>query len=154
LKHTLELSEAKVQEELLLNKTPQSQINARGIMIVSTLTNSVTVPHKTPLAKISILEGEQNVEIFTLRSGQDSSEESFDRPYITQSIEHGRAALYRSQRQNTEDGSIFEAHDYYTKIVFNKVLNIQKITLKLVTAQDLELPPGIRVHIKEILLLE
>jgi hypothetical protein len=132
----------------------QSLVLSKGIIVISSLTNSVTIPHKTPVMSMTVFGKEQGFETFTLKTGRDTAEENLDLPYIAQNNGHGRASIYHSRPMKADDGMLFEAYDYYTRFLFSRPVHAQKITVKLLTAKDLKLPPGIRVHIKEIFLLE
>ena len=153
--HSLQLSTDETQHVLEVNTHAQpSAVLSKGIVIVSSLTNSLTVPHKTPIMSIAVFGEKHGFETFTLKTCKDTAEENLDLPYITNNNEHGRASIYHSCPLKADDGMLFEAHDYYTRFLFSQPVHVKKITLKLLTAKDLELPPGIRVHIKEMFLLE
>ncbi len=126
----------------------------RGIILVSNLRNSVAVRHKTPVANMTISETRQQFESFVIKAGKDTSEETLISPYITSNIEQGRAAVYRTQIHNSADGTDVEAHDYYSRYIFSKARQVEQISFKLLDAGEIDLPPGIQLHIKEIFLLE
>ena len=126
----------------------------RGILLVSNLRNSEDIPHKTPLANMTVSETQHRFESFVLKAGEDTSEEVLDSPHIAPHIEHGRAAVYSSHIQYSDDGKAFESHEYYSKFLFDKARSIKEISFKLLDLEDLNLPPGIQLNIKGIFLLE
>ncbi|PIE33500.1 hypothetical protein CSA56_11275 [candidate division KSB3 bacterium] len=152
---SLQLSTSATQKVFEIEIPPQQvTLPSKGLFIVSNLTNGVTIPHKTPIISITVfVEEEQGFKTFTLKAGKDTAEENLELPYINQNSKHGRASIYHSRPLEAGDGMRFEAHDYYTRYLFSRPIHIKKITLKLLTAKNLKLPPGIRVHIKEIFLL-
>ena len=154
LQRFIQLSSAATEHHISLAESPLATIPARGIIIVSNLINSVMIPEQTPLVNMTIADQEQQFESFIIKAGRDTSEETLDLLYITRNIAHDRAAIYHTWSMTTEDGINFEAHDYYTKFLFSKPIYAQKISFKLLTAKDLNLPPGVRLHIKNIFLLE
>lgn len=125
----------------------------KGILIVSNLTGSTGVSHKTPLASVLINGQEKYFETLTIKAGKDTAEETLERKNVKDVVAHGRAAIYGSWALTNDDGTTFEAHDYYTKLFFKKPMNVQKITLKLLESKGQKLPSGMTFHIKEIWLM-
>lgn len=145
----IHLSRFQGQAEILVN----APFSSKGIFIVSNMTASVTVPHKTPVANVIILGQDQRFESFTMKIGRDTSEESLEKPEIKDTIAHGRSAVYRSWNVEAKDGIFFAAYDYYTKFLFSRPLTIQKITFKFLNVEAEEVPPEVALHIKEIALI-
>ena len=150
----IQLSQTDEQLVIPVSSATEGSRRYRGILLVSNLRNSVAIPHRTPIANVTVSETQQQFESFVMKAGRDTSEEVLDSPYITPSIEHGRAAVFRSQLQRSDDGTPFEAHEYYSRYMFSKARKLEQISVKLLDAEDLELPPGIQLHIKEIFLLD
>jgi hypothetical protein len=144
------LSRFQEQKEILTNKP----LPSKGLFIVSNMTASATVPHKTPVANVIILGQDQRFESFTMKIGKDTSEEALEKPEIKHTIAHGKSAVYRSWNVEAEDGGSFAAHDYYTKFLFSRPLNVQKITLKFLNAESEGISSAVALHIKEIALIQ
>jgi len=66
---------------------------------------------------------------------------------------HGRAAVYRSWNVEAGDGMLFAAHEYYTKFLFSRPFNVQKITLKFFDLESEKVSPDVAFHIKEVALI-
>ncbi|GAK59149.1 hypothetical protein U27_06125 [Candidatus Vecturithrix granuli] len=153
LEHPLELSSQTPQHILSNVEHPSASFPAKGILIVSHLTNSEKVFHKTPLASITVSDPDQKFETFILKAGKDTAEKTLDTSNGNQALAHGRAELYRSHSMTTQEGISVETHDYYTKFLFSKPLHIQKMTLKWLPARDPDISAEYILHIEEILLL-
>jgi len=145
----IHLSRFQEPEELLINEP----LLSKGIFIVSNMTASVTVSHKTPIANVIILGQDQRFESFTLKIGKDTSEETLEKPEIKDEMAHGRAAVYRSWNVEAGDGMLFAAHEYYTKFLFSRPFNVQKITLKFFDLESEKVSPDVAFHIKEVALI-
>jgi hypothetical protein len=146
----IHLSRFQEQQEIFINEP----LPSKGICIVSNMTASMTVPHKTPVANVIILGQNQRFESFTMKIGKDTSEEALEKPEIKHAIAHGRSAVYRSWNVEAGDGRSFAAHDYYTKFLFSRPLNVQKITLKFLNAESEKISSVVALHIKEIDLIQ
>ncbi len=154
LRGQLEFTKDSPHEEIFLLDTSLSTIKSRGMIVVSTLTNSVTLPQQKRLLNLTIQTTDQHFETFTLKAGKDTAELVADHPYLKSSLAHDRAAIFRSWQLKTEDGLTYEGHDYYTTLRFPKPLTLQEMKLKVFSAKGVELPPGVRIHIKQMFLLE
>ncbi len=154
LQDDIRLSANTPQYTLYLDTETHPHRLTKGLIITSRLTNCVTIPHNTPLLHVTSFRVDQQFETFTIKAGRDTSEEMLHHPSIYPSMSHGRAALYYSRPLAAEDGTPYEAHEYYTKFRFNKPEQLQKITFKILTAKDLELPPGVTIRIGNVFLLE
>jgi hypothetical protein len=150
LNEPVHLSRFQSQEEIPLNDSFRS----KGILIVSNLTGSITIPDKTPVASVIILGQEQRFESFSMKAGKDTSEETLERQEVNNKILHRRAAIYRSWNVETGESLSFEAHEYYTKFLFSRPLKVQKITLKLLGVNHEDLPSDLALHIKKIVLIQ
>jgi hypothetical protein len=102
---------------------------------------------------VIILDQDQRFESFTLKIGKDTSEEALEKPEIKDKMAHGRATVYRSWNVETGDGMLFAAHEYYTKFVFSRPLNVQKITLKFFDLESKEILSDVVLYIKEVALI-
>ena len=154
LNGALEFTKESPHQEIFLADAPLSTIKSRGIMVVSTLTNSVALPQQTRLLNVTVQTTDQHFETFTLKAGKDTAELVADHPNLKDSLAHDRAAIFRSWQLNTEDGLTYEGHDYYTILRLPRPMTLQEMKLKVFSAKGVELPSGVRIHIKEIFLLE
>jgi len=145
----IHLSRIQGQEEILVNES----FSSKGILIVSNVTGSIAVPHKTPVASVVVLGQDERFESFTIKVGKDTSEETLEKIGIKDKIAHGRSAVYRSWNIEAEDGTFFTAHDYYTKFLFSRPLKVQQITFKFFDPESEEVLPDVAFHIKEIALI-
>ncbi|GAK54406.1 hypothetical protein U14_05691 [Candidatus Moduliflexus flocculans] len=154
LKNPLDFTIESSHEEISLAGSSLSKIQSRGLIVVSTLTNSVTLPQQKRLLNVTIQTTDQHFESFTLKAGKDTAELIADHPYLKSSLAHDRATIFRSWQLKTEDGLTYEGHDYYTILRLPRPMTIQEMKLKVFSAKGVELPPGIRIHIKQMFLLE
>jgi hypothetical protein len=150
LSQPIQLSSAHPQTEIVLNNS----FSSTGLFIVSNLTESLSIPHGTPVASVLVVGQDQRFETFTLKIGQDTSEETLEQPEVKSMIAHGRAAIYRSWNVKTADGTPFTAHEYYTKFSFSRPFQVQTITLKLFDLQSEDPLSDVTLHIKAIALLD
>ncbi|MBD3309214.1 hypothetical protein GF339_22600 [candidate division KSB3 bacterium] len=123
---------------------------SKGLLLVSNVTGGAHLHHTTPLVSVTITGQDKYFETFTMKVGHDTAEEMLEKPGLRQSIDHGRAAIYRSWTLTDEQGLAFDAHEYYTKFFFKKPLTIQKITLKFLSPQSSEYLLSPIVHIKQL----
>jgi len=154
LKEPLEFTKESPHQELSLSASSLSNIKSRGLIVVSTLTNSVTLPQQKRLLNVTIQTTDQHFETFTLKAGKDTAELVADHPYLKSSLAHDRAAIFRSWQLKTEDGLTYEGHDYYTVLRLPYPMTLQEMKLKVFSTKEVELPPGVRIHIKQMFLLE
>jgi hypothetical protein len=149
LDQPIHLSRSQRQQEIPI----KDSFRSKGILIVSNVTGGLMAPHKTPVANLIILGQEQRFESFTMKVGEDTSEERLEERGMKDQIAHGRSAIYRSWNIETGDGTSFPAHEYYTKFLFSRPLEAQKIILKFLNPNPEEQLSEIALHIKEIALL-
>ncbi len=147
------LSKQSPRHTISLEGHQLSALETKGLLIVSNLTGSIGIPHKTSLASVIINGQEKYFETFTMKAGKDTAEETLEKKQIKDAVAHGRAAIYSSWALPNDDGTTFEAHDYYSTLFFKKPLKVRKITVKLLELNDQKLPSETRFHIKEILLM-
>ena len=129
-------------------------VASSGLLIVSSLTNSFALPQNSPLMNITIRAVDQHFETFTLEAGRDSAEEIADHQDLRDNLAHDRAAIFHSWPLKTDAGAAYDGHEYYARFAFKKPLTLEEIKLKVYAAKDVELPPGVRIHIKQMFLLE
>jgi hypothetical protein len=154
LKQAIHLTAPVPQHSIPLTNSPLSRLNSTGMRIVSYVTNGPHIPHRTPLVSVMIAGEGQHFETFTIKAGRDTAEERLEYWSVKDKIAHNRAAIYRSRLVDVGDGIPFAAREYYTTLLFHKPLNVQKITVKLLTAKDVNFSLNVGVHIKEMSLLE
>lgn len=142
------LSRTGNREEIQLSKPLRSQ----AIVLVSSMTESVEVPHDAPVANVTVFGEGQRFEFFTLKPGRDTSEAWLEHPDIKTRIAHSRATVYRSWNLEADDGTLVTAHDYYTKFSFLRPLWVQKITFKFLDPTPEEKASTVTVQIKEVYL--
>ncbi|MDY0091623.1 MAG: hypothetical protein RBT80_02885 [Candidatus Vecturithrix sp.] len=153
LERPLEISSRVPQQVLSYVDHPSASLPTTGILVVSHLTGSEKILHKTPLACITLSDPEQKFETFTLKAGKDTAETTLDTFDGDQPMAHGRAELYQSHAMTTQEGISVETHDYYTKFLLSKPFHIQKITLKWLPGRDQDISDDYTLHIRDILLL-
>lgn len=148
LEQPLRLSKITTKEQILLDPP----VLSRSIVVVSSVTGGIAIPHKTPVADVVVFGKDKHFESFTLRVGKDTSEENLDQPDIKVGIAHGRAAIYRSWNViHQEEGVAFPAHDYYTKFVLSKPFEVHKIVVQFIDPAPGDTMSMMEIHIKDMI---
>ncbi len=142
-----------VKYTLNLEKASIAQQEWTGILLVSSLTNSTKIPHRTPLATVIVNEQQGHFETFTLRAGRDTAERVLEEERVRKATPHQRAAIYHSERLQTPEGHSFAAHEYYTRLNFKHPLKLKNLSIKLLSSKDTSFPSNSQLQVKKILLL-
>ncbi|PID56345.1 hypothetical protein CSB45_11725 [candidate division KSB3 bacterium] len=148
------LSRDRSQLIIPVDSGPGRSRKYRAMILVSTMRNSMMLPHRSPVANVTVSETAKQFEHFVIKAGRDSAEETLDAPDMASLVEHGRAAVFRTAIQHTAAGSPFKAHDYYSRFVFSKNRAVEQISLKLLKDSEPALPADTELWIKDIFLLE
>jgi hypothetical protein len=94
---------------------PLGRISASDFFCISNLGNSVHVPDRTPVARISLYTHDGRVIERELQAGRDVSEWAFDRSEVQAAIRHRRARVIESW---PEQG--FQGHFYLSRFSFDR----------------------------------
>ena len=154
LEQQISLSKSSQQYTLSLAGKPLSSLQTRGLLIMSHLTDGADIPHKMPLIHVTCSDNNQRFETFAIKAGKDTAEESLEMKNVQQERAHEKSTIYRTRLITTPDGQTIEGHDYYTRLLFSKPMNIQKISMKFFLAQDKTIPSDATFQLKGISLIE
>ena len=93
--------------------TDASGAAATELAVVSTLTNSTSLPDGAPVVKLKLYARDGRVIERELQAGRDSSEWAYDRADVRASIRHQRARIFASAPAGE-----FQSHQYFTRLPF------------------------------------
>jgi hypothetical protein len=100
----------------------------RGLVVDSTLGNSVAVPQGTPVGAIIVTGSDGTSTRFMVRAGVHTAEYAYDRPDARQSIQHDRpAAIARS----VPAGPDFQGHFYRAIVSFPQPTAVTQLRFEL-----------------------
>lgn len=150
VEQVLRLSRSAVEQTIPL----QTPLRGRELLVVSNVTGSALIPQRTPVANITVFEQQDRFQPLTMKIGIDTAEERLEERRLKPQMAHERATLYRSWNMQTEDGTLFAAHDYYTRFSFSHPIEAQKITFKFIDPAPGDRLSEVTLQIKEIVFIE